>query len=137
MATRYLVPAMLMVVGLIHLLPLSGVLGSERLASLYGVSFSEPNLAILMRHRAVLFGLLGVFLILAAFRPMFRTIAFIAGFISVVSFLWIALAAESYNDQVGRVVTVDVVALICLVVGFGAHVYARNRVVTTHRPDVA
>ena len=137
MATRYLVPAMLILVGLIHLLPLSGVLGSERLASLYGVSFGEPNLAILMRHRAVLFGLLGVLLILAAFRPMFRTIAFIAGFISVVSFLWIALAAESYNDQVGRVVTVDVVALICLVVGFGAHVYARNGVGTTRRPDVA
>ena len=137
MATRYLVPAMLILVGLIHLLPLSGVLGSERLASLYGVSFSEPNLAILMRHRAVLFGLLGVLLILAAFRPMFRTIAFIAGLISVVSFLWIALAAENYNDQVGRVVTVDVVALICLVVGFGTHVYARNRVVTTDRPDVA
>ena len=62
MATRYLVPAMLILVGLIHLLPLSGVLGSERLASLYGLSFSEPNLAILMRHRAVLFGLLGVLL---------------------------------------------------------------------------
>lgn len=137
MAIRYLVPAMLILVGLIHLLPLSGVLGSERLASLYGVTFNEPSVAILMRHRAVLFGLLGVFLILAAFRPMFRTIAFIAGLISVVSFLWIALAAESYNDQVGRVVTVDVVALICLVVGFGTHVYARNRVVTTDRPDVA
>jgi hypothetical protein len=137
MAIRYLVPAMLILVGLIHLLPLSGVLGSERLASLYGVTFNEPSVAILMRHRAVLFGLLGVFLILAAFRPMFRTIAFIVGLISVVSFLWIALAAESYNDQVGRVVTVDVVALICLVVGFGTHVYARNRVVTTDRPDVA
>ena len=137
MAVRYLVPGMLILVGLIHLLPLSGVLGTERLASLYAVSFSEPNLAILMRHRAVLFGLLGVFLILAAFRPMFRTVAFFAGFISVVSFLWIALAAGNYNDQIGRVVTVDLLALICLVVGFGAHVYARNRVVTTRRPDVA
>lgn len=59
---RYLVSAMLVVVAVIHLLPLSGVLGSERLAALYGLSFNEPNLAILMRHRAVLFGLLGLFL---------------------------------------------------------------------------
>lgn len=137
MANRYLVSAMLVLVGLIHLLPLSGALGSERLASLYGVSFSEPNLAILMRHRAVLFGLLGVFLIFAAFRPMFRTVAFIAGFISVLSFLWLAVTAGNYNDQVGRVVTADVVALICLVVGFGAHTYMQSRVVTTRRPDVA
>lgn len=137
MANRYLVSAMLVLVGLIHLLPLSGALGSERLASLYGGSFSEPNLAILMRHRAVLFGLLGVFLIFAAFRPMFRTVAFIAGFISVLSFLWLAVTAGNYNDQVGRVVTADVVALICLVVGFGAHTYMQSRVVTTRRPDVA
>ena len=59
-AMRYLVSATLVLVGLIHLLPLSGVLSADQLASLYGLSFSEPNLAILMRHRAVLFGLLGV-----------------------------------------------------------------------------
>lgn len=86
---RYLVSAMLVVVAVIHLLPLSGVLGSERLAALYGLSFNEPNLAILMRHRAVLFGLLGLFLLFAAFRPPFQTIAFMAGFVSVVSFLWL------------------------------------------------
>ena len=53
---------LLVIVGIIHLLPVSGVLGAERLSALYGLSFQEPNIAILMRHRAVLFGLLGVFL---------------------------------------------------------------------------
>ena len=126
-AKRYLAPAMLVVVGFIHVLPLSGVLGAERLASLYGLAFSELNLEILMRHRAVLFGVLGVFLIFAAFRPPLRTIAFIAGFVSVVSFLWIALSAASYNDRIARVVTADIVALICLIVGFAAHLYAQKR----------
>ena len=121
---------MLVVVGVIHLLPLSGVLGAARLDSLYGLSLGEPNLQILMRHRAVLFGLLGVFLIFAAVRPMFRTAAFIAGFISVISFLWLAVSAGSYNAQVGRVVTADIVALICLVVGFVAHTYAQSRAAT-------
>ena len=121
---------MLVVAGLIHLLPLSGVLGSERLASLYGLSFSESNLAILMRHRAVLFGLLGVFLILAAFRPIFRTVAFIAGLISVVSFLWIAAAVGSYNEQIRRIVTADIVAFVCLIIGFAVHLYVQNRFVT-------
>ena len=69
---RWLVSAMLMVVGVIHLLPLSGVLGGARLVSLYGISIDDPNLEILMRHRAVLFGLLGAFLIYAAFKPPFQ-----------------------------------------------------------------
>ena len=80
---RYLVSAMLVVVAVIHLLPLAGVLGGERLASLYGQDFNEPNLAILMRHRAVLFGLLGAFMLFAAFRPAWQDVAFVAGFVSV------------------------------------------------------
>ena len=121
---------MLVVVGLIHVLPLSGVLGTEQLASLYGQNFSETNLQILMRHRAVLFGLLGVFMIFAAFRPSFRTVAFIGGSVSVVSFLWLALSGGSYNNHIARVVTIDFVALVCLVVGFVAHLYVKEHTAT-------
>jgi hypothetical protein len=124
---RYLVSVMLVVVGVIHLLPLSGALGSERLAVLYGLSFSEPNLAILMRHRAVLFGLLGLFLIFAAFQPTFQTAAFIAGFVSVVSFLGLAWSVGGYNAQVARVFVADIIALVCLIVGAAAHVYLQGR----------
>jgi hypothetical protein len=120
----YFVSAMLIVVGVIHLLPLSGVLGSDRLAALYGISFSEPNLAILMRHRAVLFGLLGVLLIAAAFLPSLQTAAFIAGFVSVVSYLLLAWSVGGYNAQLARVFTADIVALVCLVMG----AIARQRV---------
>jgi len=77
---------LLLVVAIIHLLLLSGALGAERLFSLYGLAFDEPNLAILMRHRAVLLGLLGVFFTYAAFRPAIQPLAFIAGFVSVASF---------------------------------------------------
>ena len=120
---KYLVSAMLVVVGLIHLLPLSGVLGSERLASLYGLTFNEPNLEILMRHRAVLFGLLGAFMVFAAFKPALQTIALIGGFISVVSFLYLAWSVGGYNAQIGRVFIADVVAVGCLVVGGLAHAF--------------
>ena len=114
---KFLVSAMLVVVGVIHLLPLSGVLGSERLASLYGLEFNEPNLAILMRHRAVLFGLLGAFMIFAAFKPAYQTLAYVGGFISVVSFLCLAWSVGRYNEHVGRVFVADVLAVGCLVVG--------------------
>ncbi|MCA3019589.1 MAG: phosphopantetheine adenylyltransferase [Rhodocyclaceae bacterium] len=120
---RYLVSAMLVVVAIIHLVPLSGLLGTERLAALYGIQIEEPNLAILMRHRAVLFGLLGVFLLYAAFRPTFQPAAFVAGFVSVLSFLYLAWSVGGYNAQIGRVFTADIVALVCLVVGAVAYAY--------------
>ena len=124
---RHLVSAMLVVVAIIHLLPLSGVLGGERLAALYGLSFNDPNLAILMRHRAVLFGLLGLFLLFAAFRPQFQAIAFIAGFVSVVSFLWLAWSVGGYNAQIARVFTADIVALVCLIIGFVAYLFDQHK----------
>jgi len=124
---RHVVSAMLVVVGVIHLLPLSGVLGSERLAALYGLAFTEPNLAILMRHRAVLFGLLGLFLCFAAFRPAWQTIAFVAGFVSVVSFLGLARSIGGYNALVARVIMADIVAMVCLIIGVGAYMAVRHQ----------
>jgi hypothetical protein len=118
-----LVSAMLVVVAIIHLLPLAGVLGGERLASLYGLPFDEPNVAILMRHRAVLFGILGAFFLFAAIRPAVQSLAFVVAFISIMSFLWLAWTTGGYNDRVGRVVTADIVALVCLVIGVLAHIY--------------
>ncbi|MGB5103144.1 MAG: hypothetical protein WBO04_07460 [Steroidobacteraceae bacterium] len=123
---RYLVPAMLFVVAIIHLLPLPGVLGSERLSALYGLSFDDPNLQTLMRHRAVLFGLLGVFIMIAAFRPSWQPLAIAAGLVSVVSFLALAWYVGGHNPQVGRVFTVDVVALVCLLIGTVALMFERR-----------
>ena len=119
---KHVVSAMLVIVGLIHLLPLVGVLGSASLTNLYGLPFNEPNLEILMRHRAVLFGLLGAFLVLAAFQPALQGLALVCGFASVVSFLMLAGSVGGYNAQLGRVFTVDLVALGCLLVGGAAHV---------------
>ena len=46
---RYLIAAMLVVVGVIHLLPLSDALGGERLAALYGFSRDSDCLRQLQR----------------------------------------------------------------------------------------
>ncbi len=113
---RYLISAMLILVGIVHLLPLVGVLSSDRLSTLYGLPFTDPNLAILMRHRAVLFGLLAVFFIFAAFKPTFQPLAFVTGFISVISFLWLAYSVGHYNAQIARVFTADIIALVCLTI---------------------
>ncbi len=111
-----IVTGLLLLVGVIHLLPVSGVLGVERLTALYGVTLAEPNLEILMRHRAVLFGLLGLFLVYAAFKPSLQTLAVIAGLASVVSFIALAWSVGDYNHSVRKVVLADVVAIIALMI---------------------
>lgn len=118
------ISVLLIVVAIIHLLPLPGVLGAARLSALYGIPVGEPNLAILMRHRAVLFGLLGVFLGYAAFRPALQPLAFAAGFVSVVSFLMLARAEGGYNGALRRVVIADVVALAGLVIALALYLRA-------------
>lgn len=124
---NYVVGASLLIAGIIHLLPLSGVLGSAQLAALYGMRFDEPNIAILMRHRAVLFGLIGGFMLLAAFRPALRTSALVGGAVSVASFLVLAMTAERYNAQLHRVVLIDAALLVCLLVGAIAHAMRGSR----------
>lgn len=123
---KHLIALCLILVGIIHLLPLSGVLGGERLAALYALDITDPNLDILLRHRAVLFGLLGGFLIGSAYKPGLRMPAFAAGFISVLSFLWIAWATGDYNEAIARVVAADIVALVLLMIGLAAWAFDRK-----------
>ncbi len=115
-----LAPVALLLTGVLHLLPASGVLGSEVLESLYGVAVTEPNLELLMRHRAVLFGALGTLLVAAAFHAPLRPAAFLTGFASAGAFVALAMTADGINAELDRVVAADVVALVCLAVGLFA-----------------
>jgi hypothetical protein len=74
-----------------------------------------------MRHRAVLFGLLGAFLFVAALTPLLRLAGFVAGAISVGSFLLLAWHVGGYNDHLRKVFATDVIAAVCLACGLLAH----------------
>ena len=124
---RYFIAFTLLAGGVIHLLPVAGVLGTERLFTLYGVPVTEPNLAILLRHRAVMFGLIGGVMILSIVKPAMQPLAFALGLLSVTSFLYIASSVGQYNLQVSRVVVVDILALVCLLAGSAAYAYAHLR----------
>jgi len=113
---RWLSPILLAVVGLIHLLPVTGALGAPQLQRLYGVSVGDPNLLVLMQHRAVLFAIVGGLLLAAAFKPAWRTLAIAVGVLSVGSFLLIAWSVGGYGAPIRKIVWIDAVALGMLVV---------------------
>ncbi|MFZ4757420.1 MAG: phosphopantetheine adenylyltransferase [Burkholderiaceae bacterium] len=120
------VPAILVVVAVIHALPIAGVLGAGKLSQLYGINIDDPNLVLLLRHRAVLFGLLSAFLAYAAVRPDLQGIALVAGLVSVVSFLLLAPPTGSLTPGIVTVVRADWVALVLLLAGAAVHVTAHR-----------
>lgn len=109
-----IVTGLMLVVAVIHLLPISGFFGIERLAALYDIEISDGNIEILMRHRAVLFGILGGFFAFAAFRPAFQPVAFLAAFISLASFFFLAISVSGFNEAIRKIVIADIVASVCL-----------------------
>jgi hypothetical protein len=109
-----IITGLMLVVAVIHLLPISGFFGVEQLASLYEIKITDGNLEILMRHRAILFGILGGFLAYAAFTPAIQPIAFLAAFISVASFFFLSFSVGEFNDAIRKVVIADIVASVSL-----------------------
>lgn len=122
-----IVALVLLIVAIIHLIPLSGALGEARLFALYGLHFDDTNALILMQHRAVLFGLLGSYMLYAIIVASQRIYALIFGLISVVSFLLIVFFVGEPNETIFRVVWVDGVALLLLVVGLVLNRFERTQ----------
>ena len=115
-----MITVVLVLVGIIHVLPLAGVLGAERLEAMYGIAVEDPNLLLLLRHRAVLFGILGVFMIVAGFVEAAQRSALFAGMVSTGMFLMLEAACGDTNAHIARVFWTDVVALVLLIVALVA-----------------
>lgn len=106
---------LLALVALINVLPLIGLLSAERVQGLYGLPPLEPNLALLMRHRALLFGLVGALILSAVFLPALRPVAYVVALISMAGFIILARGA-AINEALQRVVLADWIGLGLLAV---------------------
>ena len=120
-----LITALFVAAGLVNLLPVAGVLGAERLEALYGLPFAGDDLLLLMRHRAVLFGLLGAFIIAAGFRKLWRVPAAVAGLISMLAYMLLALPLAAHNAAIQRVFWIDAAAVLLLLTGLVLHLGRR------------
>jgi hypothetical protein len=107
----WLAGGLLAMAGLIHLLPLPGLLGAGMLGRLYGITVDDAGLELLLRHRALLFGLLGGGLLLATFRPALRPPMITAGLLSCGGFLLLAGDPRLLDPTLQRVWTADLLAL--------------------------
>lgn len=113
---QYVASGLFVIVGLINVTPVVGVLGPTILHSLYGLPIAEGDLALLMRHRAVLLGLVGGLLIVAAFRQTLRRPATVVGVVSMLSFVLLAFLEPPTTLALKRVLYIDCVAIPLLLV---------------------
>lgn len=123
---KHFVTVAFVAVGLLHLYPAVGVLGAARLEALYGVPVASADLELLLRHRAVTFGLLGALLIAAAWHAPLRGVALIAGLVSMGAFVVLALPLGVHAPAIARVFWADVVGLL-LLVPVGVALYRTSR----------
>lgn len=105
---------LLIVVGLINFLPIVGALSADRIAQAYAIEVSGRDLELLLRHRALLFGILGGFILYAAFRPDLQPAAMVMAGVSMAGFLLLAWPAADLNPALRRVLAVDLVGLLLL-----------------------
>jgi hypothetical protein len=84
---KYVSVIALLVSAVIHLLPVPGVTGTAALGKLYGIEVLDANTSILLQHRALLFGLLAILMLLGIGLPKLRVIVLWAGLFSAASFV--------------------------------------------------
>lgn len=124
--TKTIISVLLIIVGLINFAPILGVISAEQLAKLYGVTLTDKNLIILLQHRALLFGIVGGFIIYAAFYPALQPYAFVAGLISMLGFLGIVWRNGGYNNDLAKIITADIIGLILLSIAFVLYILKKT-----------
>lgn len=114
LAERY-VQGVLLLAALIHLAPVTGLAGADALQRLYGVDLTDPATLMLMRHRAVLFALIGLPLVIGLVVPTWRLPALLGALISLSAFLALAANLPGLNPALQRAVHIDL-GLVALIV---------------------
>lgn len=105
---------LLLVVGIINFLPVLGVFSAATLSQSYSIELIGSDIAILMRHRALLFGILGGFILYAAFVPAWQIPAMVMAAASMLGYLVLLWLEGGYNASLRNVMWVDIVGVICL-----------------------
>lgn len=109
-----IVSVILVVVGLINFVPVLGVASARALHKAYGIEPPTGDLAVLLRHRAVLFGAVGGFIIASAFIPALQVAAVIVAYVALVGFVLLTVMGGPVGERLIRVRDIDLFAIALL-----------------------
>lgn len=109
----------LFISGTINILPSLLAFLPDKISKSYGIDIPNSNYELLLRHRAILFGIIGGFMIYSAIVKKYYELSTIAGLVSMASFIILYfLIGKDINKELKKVLLIDVVATVILCIGF-------------------
>lgn len=123
-----IVSILLFLVGLLNLTPAVVFFAPSRSLSLYGVELPADDIGIMVRHRAVLLGLLGAAMIYAAFRKQVVVPVVTAALVGKAAFLYLIWTASRHTAEMERVAMFDIAAVVVLIAALVLHLSSREAV---------
>jgi hypothetical protein len=115
----------LIIVGIVNVLPLIVFFDPTKTVKLYGFPIDGESLIILMRHRGVLLSLVGIALIIAAFKSEYIVLAVGLALVSKIAFNFLTFTSASYTPEIQNVALIDVGSIVLLIIAVGLHFYAK------------
>jgi hypothetical protein len=108
----------LFIAGLINMLPTLLAFLPDKISKSYGIDIPNSNYELLLRHRAILFGIIGGLMIYSAIVKKHYEIATIVGLISMISFIILYFSIDKgINSELKKVMMIDFVASVILCFG--------------------
>lgn len=120
------IPVAYLLCAFVNLAPTVGVSSDARLEQLYATDIPGSDLSLLMRHRAILFGIVGVLLLVGAIRKQHRTTAGLAGLVSMLSYIILFATSTVDNSNLLRIAWIDGVACVLLLVAMTMHLFGMD-----------
>lgn len=109
----------LFIAGVINFAPSLLAFLPKKLAASYGIQIPNVNYELLLRHRAVLFGIVGGIMIYSAISQKYYSLAVGIGLISMVSFVVLLMLVDGkVNAELMKVMWIDVAGIAILLFGF-------------------
>ena len=107
----------LFIAGAINMLPSVLTFFPEKISKSYGIELPDVNFELLLRHRAVLFGIVGSLMIYSAITKKSYLIATVVGLTSMISFILLYFLLNGVNTELGNVMRIDMAGVLVLMIG--------------------
>ncbi len=116
----------LFIAGAINALPILIAFLPEKIKGSYGIEVPDSNYELLLRHRAILFGIVGGIMIYSAITKKYYDLAVLIGAISMISFVLFFFKIGNINTELRKVMLIDVVGIVILAIGYISFLFIKK-----------
>ena len=112
----------LFISGMINFIPSILAFFPEKISQSYGIPVPDANYELLLRHRAIMLGIIGGAMIYSALSKKNYNLSIVIGLISMVSFLILYYSMNApINPELTKVMQFDIVGIVILLIAVGVY----------------